>query len=179
MKKIRLYPFLITLALINFSCNKDEDGDMLPDDPVGTATFTVSGAESASLNYDVVEFTYLVNSVSGSELSSLTVYIGNIGTTETAFKIELGEFGNTNGFSPGTYSLADVTDDFLFISLYVTEDDIYTLNQASTEVNSITLTKVTDTKIEGSFEVNLEQSVSGAKVKLKGTFEAVGEALKV
>lgn len=178
MKQSILFPFVILLLTCTIACNEGEDGD--PDEGVGTATFTVSGATSAEFTFnEEVLFTYSVSSVSGGEISTLGVTIGNIPTTPSALSITILEAGNSTGFEEKTYTFEELSDEtsFGFISTYVSEDKSYVINPDAAVVNKITFTKISNDKVEGSFEVNLEDFTGdGGKIKITGTFEAVGEA---
>ncbi len=182
MRKFTAYPFLFVLSIFLFSCN-DEEG--MDPEVKGTATFTVSGEISQSLDYEEVEFAYTVSSVSGGEISSFTLYLGNYPATETALSISIVEQGNATGFDEKTYTYEELTSASTssstsgFISTYITESDAYSINPDAGEVNKLTFKKITDSLIEGSFELNLENNSSKEKIKLTGTFEAVGEAAKI
>ncbi|MEQ8880240.1 MAG: hypothetical protein RLQ12_11430 [Cyclobacteriaceae bacterium] len=178
MKYYKIVPFLFSFILF-IACNESEDE--IPDGQEGKATFTVSGAESGTLEFNQeIEFAYSVSSVSGGEISVLEIYIGNYPTTPSSLKISIVEQGNSSGFEERKYTYEEMSStEFVgFISLYVSENAAYSINPEAGAVNQITYTKISNTKIEGSFEVNLEESISGSgeKIKITGTFEAMGEA---
>tara|TARA_Y100001972_G_scaffold125853_1_gene178021 strand:+ start:314 stop:862 length:549 start_codon:yes stop_codon:yes gene_type:complete len=182
MKKSTRLLFLFILTIITSSCNEDEGMDP---EAQGTATFTVSGEISQSLDYEEVEFAYTVSSVSGGEISSFTLYVGNYPATKTALTISIVDQGNATGFDEKAYTYEELTSASTssstsgFISTYVTETDAYSINPDAAEVNKLTFTKITDSLIEGSFELNLENNISNEKINLSGTFKAVGEAAKI
>ncbi len=182
MRKFTAYPFLFILSIFLFSCNDDEGMDP---EVKGTATFTVSGEISQSLDYEEVEFSYTISSVSGGEISSFALYIGNYPATETALSITLVDQGNSSGFDEKVYTYEELTSASTsgavsgFLSTYVTENDAYSINPKADVVNKITFTSIADSKIKGTFEINLENNVSGEQISLTGTFEAVGEIAKI
>ncbi len=175
MKSLKIIPFIFSLILF-IACN---DGEEMQATVEGSATFTVSGAESGTLEFnEEIEFAYSVSSLSGAEISVLEIYIGNYPTTPSALKISIVEQGNANGFEEKTYTYEEMTStEFVgFISIYVTESGAYSINAEASAVNKITYTKISNTEIEGTFEVNLEENTSGEKIKLTGSFTAAGEA---
>lgn len=165
---------LFGLAVILSSCEEAID-EIIDDLTKGSSSLTISGDEAASLDYEEVEFTHAINSTSGSEISALDVAIGNVGTTETALVIRLGELGNGSGFDVQEYNFDPDADPIVLTATYAAADDFYTINPLNTAVtNKLVLTRITDTKVEGEVEFNLENFDGSKKIKITGSFEAVG-----
>ena len=165
---------LFGLAVMLASC-EEAINEIIEDLTTGSSSLTISGDEVASLNYEEVEFIHSITSISGSELSGLDVSIGNVGTTETALVIRLGEIGNGTGFDAREYNYDPDADPIVLTATYATANDFYTINPLNTGVvNKLVLTKVTDTKIEGEVEFNLEDFSGDKKIKITGSFEALG-----
>ena len=137
---------------------------------------TRSGAEPATITGNGAEFVYTISSVSGGEVSYLTINLGNYGTTETALQIKIGELENTSGFDETTYNYLSESTTFIFTSIYVTDNNTYSIKTDTELTNSLTLTEISDEIVKGTFEVNLE-SFDGDQINLTGSFEAVGETL--
>ena len=174
--KIKLLA-LLCLSVILISCGGDSE-DIIPADAVGKSTTVIIGAVSATLEYEA-DFTSTISTIDIG-LSSLSLNMGNIGQTESAVILTLGEFGNKQGFGPGTYNFnPDPDAELLFNGYYVDADNGYYINSASGLTNKIVIKTATDTKITGEYELNLEIPLSTEKIKLVGTFEAVGETLRL
>ena len=117
-----------------------------------------------------------MSSVSGGEISDLTINMGNYGTTATALQIKLSELDNTTGYDETTYNYLPESTTFFFTSIYVTDNNSYSIKSGSELTNSLTITEISDEIVKGTFEVNLE-SFDGDQINLTGSFEAVGETL--
>ena len=174
--KIKLLA-LLCLSVILISCGGNSE-DIIPADTVGKSTTVITGAVSTTLEYEA-EFQSTISTIDIG-LSSLSLNMGNIGQTESAVIITLGEFGNKQGFGPGTYNFDnDPEPKLLFNGYYVNADNGYYLNSASSLPNKIVIISSTDTKIIGEYELNLEGGpLFTEKIKLVGTFEAVGETFR-
>lgn len=169
---------LLCLSVILTSCG-DGSEDILPDDTVGKSTTVITGAISTTLEYEA-EFTHTILSSVGTTMS---MNFGNSGQTESVVIFSLIDL-NKQGFTSGTYNYTGPTSDpdltSYFSGYYL--DNItnaaYFINDNANAVNKITIKTITDTKITGEYELNLEKDYDGDKVKLVGTFEAVGTTLR-
>ena len=161
------------------SCEETID-EIIEDLTTGSSSLAVTGDETATINYEEVEFNYAITSTAGSEISALDLAIGNIGTTETALVMRLGELGNGTGFDTGEYNYDPDADPIVLTATYATATDFYTVNPLVTNVvNRLTLTTIADTKITGEVELNLENFDGSKKVKITGSFEAVGITIRL
>ena len=170
--------YVLILPLLLISCSEDGDitPDLLPDE--GVSELVVSGAESGTITNNGAEFLQTISSVSGGELSSIVVYMGNIGTTETALRITVGDLGNGAGLDEKTYSYSpDPEANPILNSVYVTGTDSYLHNPDANDPATVTYTKITDDVVEGNFDINLE-SVDGNKINIKGSFKANGDTFR-
>jgi hypothetical protein len=175
MKKLNL--LILALPIFLLSCGGDPADTIVPDEPVGSSTTVITGAISATLEYEA-EFLHSITTVDAG-FSGLTLGFGNIGQTESAVIITLLEFGNNQGFSMGTYNFNnDPNAQLILTSLYIDDVNSYTINPTDNITNKLILTKIEDNKLTGTFEFNLE-SPDGDKIKLTGSFEAIGETLKL
>ena len=91
---------------------------------------------------------------------------------------------NKQGFTTGTYNYTGPTSDpdltSYFSGYYIdtNPEASYYINDDANAVNKITIKTITDTKMTGDYELNLEKDFDGDKIKLVGTFEAVGTTLR-
>ena len=173
MNKRNILLILLVPFVFIVSCGKGDEDEI---EISGSSTLTVTGAEPATITDNGAEFTYTISSVSGGEISDLTINMGNYGTTATALQIKLSELDNTTGYDETTYNYLPESTTFFFTSIYVTDNNSYSIKSGSELTNSLTITEISDEIVKGTFEVNLE-SFDGDQIKLTGSFEAVGETL--
>ena len=168
---------LVTLNFMLFSCGTNPE-EIIPTEPVGKSAIVITGTIATTLDYEA-EFLHSISTVD-TGFTGLTLNMGNIGHTESAVIFRLTEFGNKQGFVPGTYNYTnDPEAQLIFIGYYADKDDIYNINGDAVAINKLVIKTVEETKITGEFELNLEAGNNGDKIKLVGTFEAVGETLKL
>lgn len=168
--------YLLSLIALLYSCGGNPDA-VIPDETVGKSTIVITGAISATLEYKA-EFIGTI-STAGDGISGYTINLGNTGQTESALVFTLDELGNKQGFAPGTFNYTnDPNTTLAFWGIYTDANDTWTINPTASLTNKIVLNTITDTKVTGEFELNLESSTGGDKIKLVGTFEAVGETIR-
>ncbi len=176
MIKAIKYLFLTVLTvLVLQGC--DTSGDDIIPEPKGKTSLTISGAISASIKHDVVEFTH--TAIQAQKSSGLQLGIGNFGTTETVVSINLLDSDNGKLFTTGTYTFSGDQNETLFLTaVYGDKDNGYSID--SEAVNKIELTEVNSTSIKGEVDLNLiDMSSTGDKINIKGTFEAVGSTFQL
>ena len=175
--KLKISLFL--LAVVFMSCEEVID-EIIDDLTTGSSSLTITGDETATITYEEVEFTHAITSTSGGEISALDLAIGNVGTTETALVMRLGELGNGIGFEAGEYNYDPDADPIVLTATYATDSESYFINPLTTNVvNKLTLTTINDIKITGEVEFNLENLDGSKKIKITGTFEAVGITVRL
>ncbi|RLD22249.1 MAG: hypothetical protein DRI71_07765 [Bacteroidetes bacterium] len=168
---------LLSLSILLFSCG-GSDEEIIPDEPVGKSTTVITGAISTTLEYEAEFFGGISTADPGN--SSIILNFGNIGQTESAVIFNLIEAGNKLGFAPGTFNYSNDPDpDIIFFGYYIDANDSYSINPDAGAVNKLVIKTITDTKITGEIELNLEAGIDGAKIKLVGTFEAIGEIFRL
>lgn len=169
----RLFQLLTLLAIaFMFSCDED-----LKPVALGSSNVTISGTQTGTINYNEVEFRYLIQQT-GSSQSTISINIGKIGATSSILSLILTETDNSTGFEVDeVYAFQPDPNGTLFYNpSFITADNSYTINPVTNEDNWIKLTKIDFTKIAGEFEVNLEDS-EGEMVKLTGSFVAIGSTV--
>lgn len=172
---------LLIVSVVLFSCGDGGLEEIIPVEPAGKSSTVITGAISATLDYEA-EFQHTISTIGGIG-SQLKMNFGNIGQTESVIIFTLIDLNNDQGFTEGTYTYAGPTSDptltSYFLGYYLDENDGYFINDDANAVNKMVIKTVTDTKVTGEFELNLEKDYAGAKIKLVGTFEAVGVTTKI
>jgi hypothetical protein len=178
--KLRYFILLAFTAFIFQGCEEAIE-DILPDEPVENATLTITGAISANINHEEVDFQS--SAIQSQSFSGLDLYIGNIGTTETLVRIFMSDSENGELFNTGTYNLVNGPDGpFISFAQYIdTNNNLYVINFDSNDVNQLVLTEVKNSLenavMKGSIELNLiDSNGTGNKIKITGTFEGTGTA---
>lgn len=184
MKAQLRYIILLTFAAFLFQGCDEAIEAIIPDDPTGTTSLTVTGALSKSVSHEEVEFQS--SAIQESKISGLDLYIGNIGTTETAIRVTLSDLDNGELFNVGTYNYVnDPNTTFIFIAQYFdTDDNFYQINVVDPGVNKLVITEVKNgldnAVLKGEIELNLVNSDGlSDQIKIVGTFEAIGTAIQL
>ncbi len=184
MKAHLRYIILLTFAAFLFQGCDEAIEAIIPDDPTGTTSLTVTGALSKSVSHEEVEFQS--SAIQESKISGLDLYIGNIGTTETAIRVTLSDLDNGELFNVGTYNYVnDPNTTFIFIAQYFdTDDNFYQINVVDPGVNKLVITEVKNgldnAVLKGEIELNLVNSDGlSDQIKIVGTFEAIGTAIQL
>jgi hypothetical protein len=122
-------------------------------------------------------FAQVISTTSGSEGSILGIDLSNTNDPDDKIILSISDLGNVTGIEAGTYNyeVSGTSSSNIVLSLsYETTGNSYFLPLAG-QKNQIIISKTTDLRMEGSFEVNLTDDVIGTNsVKITGTFDAIG-----
>lgn len=160
MKKIIL--ILLALPLFLFSCDS-------VDDLLSTGQFDskITGAITKDFNGQAA-FEHKIT----IDESSLTIALSTIASQEEAIALALIEDGNIDGIVAGTYNYDAAGS--IFIPLYTKDQGLWFPDGSLT--NKIVISSVGETIVKGTFELNFNDDIllQGEKIKIVGTFNAVG-----
>ena len=171
------YSFILFVASFLISCGEDDNG-MEPADQNGTSSFQITGAISSSFDSEA-EFTHSISGIGDGFSGISPLNLGNIGQTDNVIVFNITELGNKQGITMGTYNYTTDSNASLQLTAYFIDDtNGYFINPDAGDVNQITILSVTDTQVSGEFELNLEVDGMGSKIKITGTFEAIGETFR-
>ena len=163
MKKIIL--ILLALPLFLFSCDS-------VDDLLSTGQFDskITGALTKDFNGQA-GFEHKFN----VDESSLKIILSTIESQSETIVLLLTEDGNIDGIEAGTYTY-DVagTTGAIFIPAYLNDPDLWRPDGSLT--NKVVISSVGETIVKGTFELNFNDDIllQGEKIKIVGTFNAVG-----
>ena len=176
VKKIRNTTGILVLSGIISACGLLEE--ITPENNSATSMIELTGAETGTLEFDEVNFTYTIFNQPGTQESSIHILVGSIDNSSSTLQLSLTESGNGTGFSVGEvyFNKSNHLTTVYFTPIYASGTTVYTLNPVGSETNSIVFTLIRENMVEASFEVNLE-SVRGDKISLSGSFIAEGETI--
>jgi hypothetical protein len=167
------YLLLLVLPFILSSC------DVTLEDLASAGTFdaAISGT-SVNKSWDgTAAFAQVISTSSGAEGSILGIDLSNSSDPDDKITLTITDLGNITGIETGTYNyeIPGTGSSSIILSLiYETKDNLYSFPIVGLK-NQIIITKTTDLRMEGSFEVNLTDDVLGTNsVKITGTFDAIG-----
>lgn len=148
---------LTAIAVLGFtSCNKSDDEDVIPENPLsnGTITLKVDGADwNASLAVQAVNTNGVIN-VTGSDSDAKQASIILYGVTE-----------------PGTYNVQAGLQHQLRWTEGLDASQTYVANGILGS-GSITITELSSSKIKGSFQFTGANSSQATKSITEGSFDA-------
>ncbi len=164
--------FLIAATSISTSCNKDEGPG-----PIEGTSIILSGYESGTYELDATYHYYPGN---GTSPTSLNINISKIGTHGLELVIFLNEFGVSEGFDVGVYSLFDDPENLFYdVQLKKSGKSYQILGPEITGVdlvkNQVEFTDFTEENIKGRFEANISSAnFEGGydQIDVSGTFDA-------
>ena len=158
MKIFKSFFFVLTaIAVLGLtSCNKSDDEDVTPDNPLsnGTMSLKVDGATwNASLAVQAINAGGVIN-VTGSDSNAKQVSVILYGVTET-----------------GTYNVQSGLSHQLRWTEGLGTNDTYIANGLIGS-GSITITELSSTKVKGSFQFTGSNTEQVVKTITEGSFEA-------
>ncbi len=163
MKKI--LPILFALSFLLFSCK--ETLDELTS--IGTFSSTITGDVEKQFD-GTAAFVHTITA-SGTDQGSLLAIVLSKVTDQS----EIIGLGITNfladGVSVGTYNVGNT--ELIFLPTYQVDQENYSLPDI-TKTNQVIISSVNDTRVKGSFEINLIEITTQKTVKIIGTFDALG-----
>ena len=165
MKKI--IPILLALPLFLFSCDS-------VDDLLSTGQFDskITGSVTKDFNGEAA-FIHKITVDGTPQSSKLTIALSTIESQSESIGFELYEEGNIDGIVAGTYtSNAAGTTGPVFTPVYLNGQELWFADGSST--NKIVISSVGGTIVKGTFELNLTDLLGTEKIKIVGTFNAVG-----
>lgn len=165
MKKIIL--ILLALPLFLFSCDS-------VDDLLSTGQFDskITGSVTKDFNGEAA-FVHLITIDGTPQSSSLTIGLSTIESQDESIALDLTEIGNIDGIEAGTYTVdAAGTTGPIFTPLYINGQELWFADGSLT--NRVVISSVGGSIVKGTFELNLTDLLGTEKIKIVGTFNAVG-----
>jgi hypothetical protein len=159
MKQFKNYCLVVLVAALGFAgCSKDSNSENTTIS--GQGQFTGTGGVSFNLSGINTTFTkQTTNGVSG-------FIIGGVIATDKQFIISANNITST-----GTYSLVpSAIPNSLILITYTAGTDTYYSSASTATAGSITITTLTATSIEGTYNTKVS-NLSGAALTISGTFK--------
>ena len=165
MKKSIL--LLLAIPFLLFSC-KDAIEEL---SSIGTFKSTFTGDVAQQFD-GTAAFVHSIKVNTTPNGSSLAIVLSKATNQDELIALTLSN-SSTDGITAGTYSYDALGGGTLFIPFYSNEQESYAL-PAVTLKNEVIISSVIDSRIKGSFEINLIEITSQKAVKIVGTFDALG-----
>lgn len=171
MKNLQLLTLFAFLLFI--SCSQEDDTD--PDDFLGNGSFevTLTGAENRTITGEAYFVQSILTSKSETENGSVLVVSLTSGNDEDEiFTITVGKVGDLDGVNTGSYTIDLESDDeteLVNLGAFLNESITIYLGTSG----SITLTKVENDRVEGTFSGVIENAKE-EKINISGEFTASG-----
>lgn len=164
MKKINL--ILLALPFLLFSCDS-------VDELLSTGQFDskITGSITKDFNGEAA-FAHIITVDGTPQSSSLTIALSTIESQSESIALGLNEEGNIDGIAAGTYNYDAAGS--IFFPIYSKDQALWYPDGSLT--NKVVLSSVGGTIVKGTFELNLNDDITlqGEKIKIVGTFSAVG-----
>ena len=167
MKKLLLFSFAL-LAFMACDLNKLADDIQ---DSLSSFDASVSGDVTSSFSGSA-EFVNSYVQSQNPQGSNLLVNMDNSSDPDESLALTIVLTGVQNGVPTGTYTYDLNNPDVLITAAYTLNSDSFTVPDP-TATNQIVITKVENTRVEGTFNLTLA-SLAGGKVTVTGSFKAIG-----
>lgn len=171
MKNLQLLTVFILLVLV--SCSSPEEEIFEEERFDGNFEATLSGDISRTFKGEASFVHGILTTKSAAENgSTMAINLLNTDNEDELITMLVGQLGDKDGLNSGTYEVnlePDEGDPLVNIGAFLEGSSTILVN----ETGSITLTKINDNKVEGSFEAELT-NFNGINVEIKGKFEAKG-----
>ena len=165
MKKI--YLLLLALPFILFSCDS-------VDDLLSTGQFDskITGSITKDFNGEAA-FVHAITVTGTPQSSSLAIGLSTVASQSESIVLGITEDGNIDGILAGTYTFnASTTTGPQFLPSYIVDQDIWYPDPSA--VSKVVISSVGESIVKGTFELNLIDALQTDKIKIIGTFNAIG-----
>jgi len=169
MKKLLLLSFVL---LAFTACNLEDIVDEI-EDSLSSFDATVSGDVTSSFSGNATFINSSVESQSPNS-STLFVYLTNGNDPDEEVQLSITLANVTGGVQAGTYQFDVNSTDAVVYTFYYNANSAF-IYPDPTATNQIVLSKVENSRIEGTYNFTLTNNVTGGdKVTVTGSFKAIG-----